>query len=280
MLLSFRSFITIVCTASFAATLVSAQGTPNTSATKDEKKAVVKPTPKPDPKAPATPLTAEQVVDSTLFIYGFGGGRTTLNQIRKTTFEKGKTTLTRADGKIDLVSYQRWIIRAESLAKEKIRIDQEFSNVRFALVFNGEKVFGIYNNNVFNPREDAVQGFENTIFHGLEALFRFKENESKIELAGREKQMGVEYYMLDVTDKKDRKTRFYVSVKSLRVMMLTYEDGGVKYRRKFYDQKYAQGTLTAYRSVLTADDKVVEEQETSSITYGQKVDEDLFKGSQ
>ena len=123
------------------------------------------------PKAPATPLTAEQVVDSTLFIYGFGGGRTTLNQIRKTTFEKGKTTLIGADGKIDLVSYQRWIIRADSLAKEKIRIDQEFASARYALVFNGEKVYGIYNNNVFNPREDAVRAFENTIFHGVEALF-------------------------------------------------------------------------------------------------------------
>ena len=57
------------------------------------------------------------------------------------------------------------------------------------------------------------------------------------------------------------------------------EEGGIKYKRRFYDQKYAQGTLVPYRSVLTANDKIIEEQEISSITFGQKVDEDLFKAN-
>ena len=35
--------------------------------------------------------------------------------------------------------------------------------------------------------------FQNQIWHGLEALLRYKENESKLELAGREKIMGVEF---------------------------------------------------------------------------------------
>ena len=41
--------------------------------------------------------------------------------------------------------------------------------------------------------------------------------------------------------------------------MLTYEEDGIKYKQKSYDQRYAQGTLVPYRSVLTANDKVVEE---------------------
>ncbi len=61
--------------------------------------------------------------------------------------------------------------------------------------------------------------------------------------------------------------------------MLTYEDSGVKYRRKFYDYNYAQGTLVPYRSVLWADEKKVEETEIGTITFGQKVDEGLFKTS-
>lgn len=242
-----------------------------------DKKPEATPTPTSVATNPTKIYTADEVVDSAIFIYGFGGGRKLLNQIRKTTFERGKTTFTAADGKVDQATYQRWIIRSETLAKEKIRLDQEFPNARYALVFNGDKVFGIYDNQVFTPREDAAKGFENTIFHGLEALFRYKENESKLEMSGKEKQLGVEYYLLDVTDKQDRKTRFYISVKSLRVMMLSYEDGGVKYLRKFYDQKYAQGTLVPYRSVLSANNKVIEESEISSITFGQKVDEDLFK---
>jgi len=62
-------------------------------------------------------------------------------------------------------------------------------------------------------------------------------------------------------------------------MMLTYEDAGVKFRRKFYDFNYAQGTLVPYRTVLWANDKIVEETELGTITFGQKVDEGLFKVS-
>jgi hypothetical protein len=85
--------------------------------------------------------------------------------------------------------------------------------------------------------------------------------------------------VVDVTDKQERKTRFYVSAKSFRVLMLTYEEAGVKYRRKFYDYNYAQGTLVPFRSVLWADDKQVEETEIGTITFGQKVDEGLFSAS-
>ena len=35
--------------------------------------------------------------------------------------------------------------------------------------------------------------------------------------------MGVDFYVLDVTDKQNRKTRFYLSTKTFRVMMLEYD---------------------------------------------------------
>ena len=90
--------------------------------------------------------------------------------------------------------------------------------------------------------------------------------------------MGVDFYLLDVTDKQNRKTRFYVSSKSFRVMMLEYEEGGVKYKRKFYDYNYAQGTLVPYRSVLWANDKQIEETDIGTITFGQKIEEAMFQG--
>jgi hypothetical protein len=93
----------------------------------------------------------------------------------------------------------------------------------------------------------------------------------------KEKELGVEFYMIDLTDSKQRKTRYYVSVKSFRVMMLTYEDAGIKYKRKFYNYNYAQGTLVPYRTILTANGKVVEETDIGTITFGQKIDEDMFK---
>ncbi len=241
-------------------------------------------TPKPTPaKAQPTPTAAkgvvkitapEQVADTALFFYS--GGRNTLDQLRKTTSERGKMLLTTPGG-TQQVNYHRFAIRGETLSKDKIRLDQELPTASFSLVFNDEKTLGSANNVVFTPREDTVNGFEDQIFHSIDALLRYKANESKIELAPNEKHYGVEFYVVDVTDKQGRKTRFFVSAKTFRIMMLTYENNGVRYRRKFYDYNYAQGTLVPFRSVLWADEKQIEETEIGTITFSQKVDEGLFK---
>lgn len=254
----------------------------------EQKPAEKKPAEQKDEKAPVTAQqakemaknpSAEVVAESVIYIYGLGGGRAVLNQIRKTALERGKISVVNPDGKTDQASYQRWTQRAETLSKEKIRLDQQFATAKYALVFNDQKIFGIVDDQVFTPRDDASRAFENQIVHGLETLLRYKENESKLDLIGKEKILGVEYYILDVTDKQSRKTRFYASAKSFRVMMLDYEADGVKYRRKFYDYNYAQGTLFPFRTTLWAGDKMIEEVEVGTVTYGQKIDEALFSGS-
>lgn len=264
-----RSFFAAAVLVATAA-LVSAQSQTATPAKKKPDKPAVS-------KDTAKPATAETVAESAILIYGGLGGRKTLDQIRKTAIERGKMSLLNAQGLTEPVSYQKWSIRGENLNKEKIRLDQEFPSIRYALVFSDAKTFGIFNESVFSPRDDAAKTFEDRIFHGLEALLRYKENESTLELAGHEKIMGVDFYFLEVTDKQGRKTRFYISSKTYRVMMIDYEEGGIKYRRKFYNYNYAQGTLVPYRSTLTANGKVIEESEVFTVTFGQKVDEDLFK---
>jgi len=234
-------------------------------------------------KQPANDLTkgatAEQVAESTVYFYGGLGGREYLKQIRKTTIERGKITVTNAEGKTEQANYERLILRGDSLDKERIRFDQEYPSAKFALVYNNDKVFGIFNEAVFTPREDATKAFQNQIWHGLEALLRYKENGSAVALAEREKIMGVDYYVLDVTDKQNRKTRFYISSKTLRVMMLEYTEDDTKYRRKFYDYNYAQGTLVPFRTVLWANDKQIEETNIQTISFGQKVEEVIFNES-
>jgi hypothetical protein len=173
----------------------------------------------------------------------------------------------------------RYVIRGDNLAKEKVRLDQEFPTARYALVSSDEQVFGIYNNSKFAPTDDAVKTFQNQLTRGIESLLRYKENGSTLTLVSREKVLGVDYYVIDLTDTQQRKTRFYVSAKTFRVMMIDYEDNGVKYRRKYYDYNYAQGTLVPFRSVLWADNKVVEEVEIGTVTFGQKVDTSLFLAS-
>ncbi len=224
-------------------------------------------------------LTVEQIVESTIFVYGFPGGRETLNQIRKTTFERGKTTQISLDGKQETSNFERYTLRGESLEKEKIRLEQEFPNVRYGLIYDGEKVFGIFNESVFTPREEVLFSFQNQIWRGLEAMLRYKENGSTLTLDGKEKIAGVEFYRVDVTDKQNRKTRFFISTKSFRVMMLEYTENNVKYLRKFYDYNYAQGTLVPYRTVLWAGDKQIEETATATVSFGLKIEESTFKSN-
>lgn len=264
-----------------SAVFISAQETEN----KEEKKETETPAPiQQNPISQNQPLdlvknpTAEGVAESAIIVYGGFTGRSGLNQIRKTTFERGKMKIVNDDGTTDNANYQRWIIRGDSLEKEKNRFEQEYPSTKYSLIYDGEKTFGIFGNTTFTPRESALNAFQNQIWHGLEALLRYKENGSKLELVGRDKVMGVEFFVVDVTDKQNRKTRFYVSVKTLRVMMLEYEENGVKYKRKFYDYNYSQGTLVPYRTVLWANDKQVEETEIMTITFGQKVEENLFAG--
>ncbi|MBK9165102.1 MAG: hypothetical protein IPM21_14560 [Acidobacteria bacterium] len=241
------------------------------------------PTPSPSPVATPAPsrggtqeLNAEQVAESAIIIYGLGSGRLVLDQIRRTTFERGKLRTRNQAGTMDSTNYQRWVIRGENSAKDKVRWEQELPAARYSLMHVDDRIFGVFNDSVFTPQDEAVRSFEQSMFRGLDALLRYKENESKLELIGREKQLGVEYFVVEVTDKKDRKTKFYVSVRTFRVMMLEYEDLGVNYKRKFYDYRYAQGTLVPYRTVLWADDLEIQEASVGTITFGQKVDEGMF----
>jgi hypothetical protein len=222
-------------------------------------------------------MTAEALAESTIFVYGFPSGRAILDQIRKSSTERGRMNITQPDGKIERVNYQRYAIRGETHAADKVRIDQEYPTARFALIYDGTKTFGVFNNAVFVPAPEAIRSMESGIFRGLDTLLRYKESGSTLLLGQREKIMGVDYQVLDITDDQGRTTRFFISAKSYRVMMLTYTDGGVEYRRRFYDYNYAQGTLVPYRSVLWAGDSIVEEVELGTVTYGQKVDEGLFK---
>ncbi len=222
------------------------------------------------------PATAEQIIETAIIVYG---GRQNLSQIRRSSIERGKLSFRNDDGKTENANYERWGLRGESLDKERIRFDREFPNAKYALIYNNDKVFGIFNDTVFTPREDASKAFENQLWHGLDALLRYKESGSTIELVKRDKLMGVEYYIVDVTDKQNRKTRYYISAKTFRVMMLEYTEDATEYRRKFYDYNYAQGTLVPYRTVLWAGGKQIEETQVQTVTFGQKVEDYLLQGS-
>src|SRR5436309_2193489 len=159
---SLKIVVPAFLTAAFAAG-VFAQG--------DQPKPIApKTTPTPATKTPVKPETAEQVAELAIFFYSGGGSRERLDQIRKTTLERGRSVFTSADGTTTATTYQRFIIRADKLNKERVRLDQDFPSARYSLILADEKIYGVYNNTVFTPREDAIRTFENQIVHGLEAL--------------------------------------------------------------------------------------------------------------
>ena len=246
--------------------------------TKPDEKSDAKPPAKPDPKQD-TKFTVEQIVESTILIYGT---RPLLDQIRRFGVERGKITRFPAQGNPEEADYERRFVRGDSLEKDKVRLDQKLPTMEYSLIFDDGKLFGLINGAAFTPRQDASTNFISQHHHSLEALLRYKECGSTITLVGKDSQKGLELYLVDLVDKQKRKTRYFISARTLRVLWLEYEDGPpggvpVKYMRKFLDYRAVQQTLAPYRIVLYEDGRQSQETRVLTITYGVKVSDSIFK---
>lgn len=226
-------------------------------------------------------FSAEQIVESAIFLYG---SRPVLAQIRRNGIERGRICRPTCDvGKTEEAVYERRFVRGESMDKDKIRLDQKMPTLEYSLIYGSGRLWGIINGAAFTPRQDATDTFLAQHRHSLDTLLRYKENGSTLNLIGKQKQKGIDLYVLDVVDKDKQSTRYYISAKTLHVLWLEYEEpapGGsapMKYSRKFMDYRLAQGTLVPYRSVLLEDGKQIQETRTLNVTYGIKLDDSLFK---
>jgi hypothetical protein len=235
--------------------------------------------------APATAMaqkefTAEQIAESVIIIAGTRPG---LQQVRKTGLENGRMSRMTSEGRPEEVRYQRRFIAGDKFEKDKIRLDQKTAQTEFTLVKNGERIFGIINGSPFTPRAETTAEFLSQQVHSIEALLRYKENESKLTSAGKDKQQGIDLYVLDLTDRANNKTRYFISVKSLRVLWLEYEEAlpdqptPVKFMKRFYDYRIAQSTWFPYRTVTYVDGKQAVETRVLTITYGVKTDDSVFQ---
>ena len=246
----------------------------NKDAKPDKQEAPIKQDPKQETK-----FTAEQIVESVILIYGTRPG---LEQIRHYGVERGKMTRYPSEGNPEETNYERRFVRGENLDKDKIRLDQKLPTMEYSLVFDDGKMWGIINGAAFTPRQDAMTSFISQHHHSIDSLLRYKECGSTISLVGKDQQKGIELYVIDLTDKEQRKTRFYISARSLRVLWLDYEEGlpggvPVKYTRKFLDYRAVQQTLAPYRTVLLENGRESQVTNVLTITYGVKVSDSIFK---
>ena len=227
--------------------------------------------------------TAEQIVESAIAIAGNGFGRAILLQIRKNGLERGRETRIRPDGRAEESRYELRFVHGDKVDKDKIRIDSKTAQAEYSLVWADAKLFGIINGATFTPRADATADFISQQAHSIDALLRYKENESKIASAGKDKHQGVDVYVIDLEDKANRKTRYFISAKSFRVLWLEYEEtpsGGstaVKYTKRFYDYRIAQGTQLPFRTVLYEDGKQTIETRILTVQYGVKMEDSMFQ---
>jgi hypothetical protein len=228
----------------------------------------------------AKDLTAEQIVETAILA---NGSRPLLTQIRRNGVERGRQTRTARDGHTEEAHYELRFVRGDKAEKDKIRVDNKTPQAEYSLINSEGRIFGIINGASFAPRADATADFISQQAHSIDALLRYKENESKLSSAGKDKQQGIDVYVIDLTDKANRKTRYFVSAKSFHVLWLEYEEtppgaaAPVKYSKRFYDYRVAQGTLVPYRTVLSEDGKQTVETRISTVTYGVKMEDALFQ---
>jgi hypothetical protein len=224
-------------------------------------------------------FTAEQVAESTIFIYG---SRNILTQIRRNGIERGRIVRYGTDGKTEEASYERRFVRGESLEKDKIRLDQKAPTLEYSLIYGGGRLWGIINGAAFTPRQDAAATFLSQQRHSIDTLLRYKENGLTLTLVGKEKQKGLDLYVLDLVDKDKQTTRYYISSKSLHILWLEYDEPSpagppIKFVRKFFDYRYAQSTLVPYRTVLVENGRESVETRIMTVTFGIKIDDSVFQ---
>ncbi len=225
-------------------------------------------------------FSPEQIVETVIAI---SGSRVALMQIRRNGIERGRISRMTPEGRPEESRYELRFVHGEKVEKDKFRIDQKTPQNEITY-FNIEgKISGVINGSPFTPRAETAADLLSQQTHSMDALLRYKENESKIASAGKDKQQGIDLYVIDLTDKSNNKTRYFISAKTFRVLWLEYEETPpaqttpVKYTRRFYDYRIAQATLVPYRTVLLEDGKQMTETRIMTVTYGVKMEDSVFQ---
>ncbi len=73
--------------------------------------------------------------------------------------------------------------------------------LEYSLIFGEGRLWGIINGAAFTPRQDAASAFMSQHRHSIEALLRYKETGATVKLIGKDKQKGLDLYVLDLIDK-------------------------------------------------------------------------------
>ncbi len=238
---------------------------------------------KQDQKKGEPVINAETVAETVVLVYG---GRPVLDQVRRTAVERGRVSRAAADGPDLEISYERFFKRGETIDKDKIRLDQKRTNLEYSIIYNDGRVWGIIKGTSFTPRQEELADFDSNRYHTIENLLRYKENGAKLSFVGKDRQKNIDLWMLDLTDRENRRTRYFISSQTGRILWLEYEEtpqganAPVKFKKTFHDYRIVQSTRLPYRVVLYANDKKLQETQINTVTYGVKMEDSVFKNEE
>jgi hypothetical protein len=235
----------------------------------------------------------EAMVEIAIIAYG---GRKQLEAARANIQEQGTIRLATDQG--DLAgNYSLRSSRREKSWQDLLRVDLELNSpdanesssrnpaLKYIIGFNGASVWSAQNGQYITPRPDADSAFRAQLTHEYMALLRYKEDGSKIELVGPETVVGVDTNVIDLTTPDGEKTRFWLSIKTYRIlhaeyqMKLSADQAITKYRISYFytPPKVVQNTLVPTRRVMTQDGKFVQEITLTNIIYSAKLDPEIFQ---
>lgn len=246
---------------------------------------------KPDPPK----LSPAEAIAEAVILFGYGS-RETLERVRTAIQEEGTIRLATDQGEIK-GRYTLRSIRKEKSWQDLLRLDLELEppesargsgiteNVKFSIAFNGASVWAAQNNRYVTPRPEVEAAFLAQLTRDYTALLRYREDGSKLELIGPETVAGIETQVLELTNPRGEKTRYWISTRTYRILHLEYElkleadKPPTKFRTSFFyaPLKVVQNTLVPSRRVTYQDGKFVQEMTLTNAIYSAKLDPEIFQ---
>lgn len=229
-------------------------------------------------RAKDKPLTAEQLAETSILAYG---GRVALALVRRTGIEESKIVLATNQGSVEGALHTRFS-RKEKSELDQRRIDLEIPNQILTLSFDGKNFWGAVNGEKITPSVQAEATFRAAGRHNYEALLRYKEDGSTLELNGKKNIVGIECYPLELTHTDGSKTLYYISDKSFRILHLEYqvqlaENKPIAIRQSFYDFRPMQNTLVPAKIVTFENGQISQTTELRALTYGVQIQPEIFE---
>ena len=176
-------------------------------------------------------------------------------------------------------------IRKPKLMEDLVILELDLPDTKFTMGFDGEKTWALNNTERTELSPELAAAFRSSYAHSYEALLRYKEDGSKVELIDTKKIASLEIDFIDLTTADGQKTRYEISRRSGRILYLEYEikpatpdAKPIKYRLHYKDFKVVQNSIIIpYITIVYENDVIVEERTVIEAAFSAQMEEKIFK---